>query len=141
MRCNYCGAEVKEGMKYCPGCGKEIQQGKGSSDHGSGTIFQPGEEQKREQETPITPRSPQKPPKNKKTKKKRKKAPIILTLVLVVILAAGGAALTFYVKSPARKIVSRISKGDYSDIEQLYKNDVKDHVIQEMREYETFSVK
>ena len=132
MRCNYCGAEVKEGMKYCPGCGKEIQQGKGSSDHGSGTIFQPGEEQKREQETPITPRSPQKPPKNKKTKKKRKKAPIILTLVLVVILAAGGAALTFYVKSPARKIVSRISKGDYSDIEQLYKNDVKDHVIQEM---------
>ena len=50
MRCNYCGAEVKEGMKYCPGCGKEIQQGKGSSDHGSGTIFQPGEEQKREQE-------------------------------------------------------------------------------------------
>lgn len=71
MRCNYCGAEVKEGMKYCPGCGKEIQQGKGSSDHGSGTIFQPGEEQKREQETPITPRS-------KKTKKKRKKAPIIL---------------------------------------------------------------
>lgn len=39
MRCNYCGAEVKEGMKYCPGCGKEIQQGKGSSDHGSGTIF------------------------------------------------------------------------------------------------------
>ena len=132
MRCNYCGAEVKEGMIYCPGCGKEIQQGKGSSDHGSGTIFQPGEEQKREQETPITPRSPQIPPKNKKTKKKRKKAPIILTLVLVVILAAGGAALTFYVKSPARKIVSRISKGDYSDIEQLYKNDVKDHVIQEM---------
>lgn len=40
--------------------------------------------------------------------------------------------MTFYVKSPARKIVSRISKGDYSDIEQLYKNDVKDHVIQEM---------
>lgn len=72
MRCNYCGAEVKEGMKYCPGCGKEIQQGKGSSDHGSGTIFQPGEEQKREQETPITPRSPQKPPKNKKRKRREK---------------------------------------------------------------------
>lgn len=53
MRCNYCGAEVKEGMKYCPGCGKEIQQGKGSSDHGSGTIFQPGEEQKREQELSL----------------------------------------------------------------------------------------
>jgi len=74
MRCNYCGAEVKEGMKYCPGCGKEIQQGKGSSDHGSGTIFQPGEEQKREQETPITPRSPQKPPKNKKNEKEEKKS-------------------------------------------------------------------
>lgn len=73
MRCNYCGAEVKEGMKYCPGCGKEIQQGKGSSDHGSGTIFQPGEEQKREQETPITPRSPQNRLRIKKRKRREKK--------------------------------------------------------------------
>ena len=134
MRCNYCGAEVKEGMKFCPGCGQEIQQGKGSSDHGSGTIFQPGEGKKREfngQKVPNASQPPKEPSKNKKVKKKRKKAPIILGFVLVVILAAGGSVLAFYVKSPARKIVSRISQEDYSDIEQLYKKKVKGHFVQE----------
>ena len=24
MRCNYCNAEVKAGMKFCPKCGKEL---------------------------------------------------------------------------------------------------------------------
>lgn len=67
MRCNYCGTEIKSGMKYCPVCGKEQGVKKGSAEHGTGTIFGgdgiPGT---------IT-EDPQKPEKYKKEKKKRKK--------------------------------------------------------------------
>lgn len=137
MRCTNCGEEVKDGMKYCPKCGHEVKMGTGSVDHGSGTIFggstsssdesgsqvsiKPGDEKKNKKDK-----------KEKKTTKKGKKIKRILCAIVVVVLIIGISGVVFYIKSPARQIVSQVKKGEYTTVQQVYNSGVKDKFIQEI---------
>ena len=116
MRCTNCGEEVKNGMKYCPKCGCEVKYGKGSVEHGSGTIFSdvPSSSNKVESKVNIKPVNDE-----KDTKKKRKKGSKIkrfLCAVIAVILIIGISGLVFYIKSPSRQIVSKVKKGEYTTV-------------------------
>lgn len=132
MRCTNCGEEVKNGMKYCPKCGCEVKYGKGSVEHGSGTIFSdvPSSSNKVESKVNIKPVNDE-----KDTKKKRKKGSKIkrfLCAVIAVILIISISGLVFYIKSPSRQIVSKVKKGEYTTVKQLYNSGVKDKFVQEM---------
>ena len=132
MLCTNCGEEVKNGMKYCPKCGCEVKYGKGSVEHGSGTIFSdvPSSSNKVESKVNIKPVNDE-----KDTKKKRKKGSKIkrfLCAVIAVILIIGISGLVFYIKSPSRQIVSKVKKGEYTTVKQLYNSGVKDKFVQEM---------
>ena len=72
MRCTNCGEEVKNGMKYCPKCGCEVKYGKGSVEHGSGTIFSdvPSSSNKVESKVNIKPVNDEKDTKKKRTSMK-----------------------------------------------------------------------
>lgn len=133
MRCTNCGEEVKDGMKYCPKCGQEVKIGTGSVDHGSGTIFGGSVSSSDESgsQVSIKPGDEKKNKKNKK-EKKGKKAKRILCAIVALILIIGVSGAVFYVKSPARQIVSLVKKGEYTSVQKLYDGEVKDKFIQEM---------
>lgn len=150
MRCNYCGKEINQEMKYCPACGKELRQGTGSADHGAGTIFRETESNSGKTENnpeitikPVTSsenrenkknRKKGKREKNKKEKKepkKGRKVRLVLGLILAVVLLAGIGGGVFYFTSSARDVVKQIEKGNTTTAQQVYTNKVKDNFIQE----------
>lgn len=109
-----------------------MKYGKGSVEHGSGTIFSdvPSSSNKVESKVNIKPVNDE-----KDTKKKRKKGSKIkrfLCAVIAVILIIGISGLVFYIKSPSRQIVSKVKKGEYTTVKQLYNSGVKDKFVQEM---------
>lgn len=140
MRCNYCGAEIKDGMKFCPACGKELGKETGSADHGAGTIFSPKgvkeESLGREPEIVIEPvKTSEKgikkgKKKEKKESKKGKKLRFVLIFILMIILAIGIGGSVFYFKSSARNVIKQINKGNTTTAQQIYTNRVKNNFIQ-----------
>lgn len=137
MHCTNCGEEVRDGMKYCPNCGHEVKFGTGSVDHGSSTIFNgnTSASEGRGSQISIKPVEEKKNKKNKKEKqkgKKGKKVKRILCAVIAVILIVGISGVVFYIKSPARQIVSQVKKGEYTTVQKLYDSGVKDKFVQEM---------
>lgn len=140
MRCNYCGTEIKDGMNFCPACGKELGKGTGSADHGAGTIFSPKgvkeERLGREPEIVIEPVETSEKgikkgkKKEKKESKKGKKLRFVLIFILMIILAIGIGGSVFYFKSSARNVIKQINKGNTTTAQQIYTNRVKNNFIQ-----------
>lgn len=65
-------------------------------------------------------------------RKKGSKIKRFLCAVIAVILIIGISGLVFYIKSPSRQIVSKVKKGEYTTVKQLYNSGVKDKFVQEM---------
>lgn len=132
MRCNYCGTEITNDMKFCPVCGNNLGTGTGSGDHGAGTIF--GGKGGGFKNPTEDPNIHIKPPSNTggKDKNKGKKVRTILILIFVAILALGITGTVFYINSSARTIVKQIDKGNYNSVAQIYDRKVKDNFIQNL---------
>lgn len=105
MFCEKCGASVIESVQFCPKCGSRIAA---------------------EQATEKTEEKPELEEKNqKKQKKKSKVKRVLLSIVLILLMAAitGGVLVFRWYNSDEQKILRALENGDYDDAVSLYTSD------------------
>ena len=103
MKCANCGAEVREGVRFCTECGRPMTGVKSTS-----RAAAPARAKKPKKE---------KPPKEPKPKKKIKWGLVAVLAILVALLAlAAYAWFTF----PSFKMMRALDKGAYTEAAELY---------------------
>ena len=87
MFCRYCGKQIPDQAHFCPYCGNKNQA----------SFPQPGQEQQSRQEQQSQQSGPLESPSSgdKKTKGAKGRFPLLIAVILLLLAAIGAAALVF----------------------------------------------
>ena len=155
MFCKSCGAELRQGAKFCPKCGTPVTVQQSEPAAQQPNLQQPNRQQNGQrpnrQQTQAPdfppPRQGEEPaggypgeyPQPESPRKKRKKGKIIAIVVVVLVLALAGTGAYLFLTSPAYRSAQALGKGEYGQAVELYNTGVADSAIQRWYADERFS--
>ena len=155
MFCKSCGAELRQGAKFCPKCGTPVTVQQSEHAAQQPNVQQPNRQQNGQrpnrQQTQAPdfppPRQGEEPaggypgeyPQPESPRKKRKKGKIIAIVVVVLVLALAGTGAYLFLTSPAYRSAQALGKGEYGQAVELYNTGVADSAIQRWYADERFS--
>lgn len=143
MKCQNCGAELPEQVKFCPMCGSQtaVAAVEPAMDDLDKTVFVRGaegpvSEAVPNQNEPFSPSTQEpadnpSPKKQKGQKSKAKKAKVILICVLSGILALAIALAAVFFTSSAYSIYKDMNDQNFEGALQVYRDEAKDSFVQE----------
>lgn len=128
MFCGKCGAQIPDGCDFCPRCGSDLRIPGGNGEAGNtGSAAGSGAAHKGSSGGMESHTAGRAEP--VRAKNSRGKIVLILAVVLILALLAGGAAV--YMTSPAREVQDLIGEGSYTSAVRVYNSDVSGNFLWE----------